>query len=310
MVMSEVFEHLHPAYREYACLADHDRIEWIRADRWINHRRAEAALGKLEDLLTYPKRDRMPCLLLFGDVGMGKTKIIRKFVRDHPAVFNEGTGVTTMPVVAFQMPTQPDEGDFYDELLTALGVPQRRAGTVRGARNLCRRLLGEMNARVLIIDEVHAMLAGTYRQQRIFLNTLRFLTNDLRIPLVCAGTDEARMALLTDQQLADRFDALELTHWRDDQAFRDLLASLAAILPLRQRSSLSSVSVSRRVLSMTDGITVRVFRLIETVAIAAIRSGREMIDEESFTAEDLVLPLVSMTVKAQRGMGRKTSVAV
>jgi len=61
---------------------------------------------------------------------------------------------------------------------------------------------------------------------------------------------------------------------------------------------------------MTDGITVRVFRLIETVAIAAIRSGREMIDDESFTADDLVLPLVSMTVKAHRAAGRKVSAVV
>jgi hypothetical protein len=45
-----------------------------------------------------------------------------------------------------------------------------------------------VDAWILIIDEVHApLLAGSYRQQRILLNTLRFLATDLRIPLVCAG---------------------------------------------------------------------------------------------------------------------------
>jgi hypothetical protein len=39
--------------------------------------------------------------------------------------------------------------------------------------------------RMLVIDEIHSMLAGTFREQRIFLNSLRFLANDLRIPLVC-----------------------------------------------------------------------------------------------------------------------------
>ena len=57
---------------------------------------------------------------------------------------------------------------------------------------------------MIILDEVNGMLAGTYRQQRIFLNAIRFLANDLRIPLVCAGTDLARQALLTDAQLAER----------------------------------------------------------------------------------------------------------
>jgi hypothetical protein len=47
-------------------------------------------------------------------------------------------------------------------------------------------------------------------EQRIFLNCLRFLANDLHLPLVCAGTNEAKQALMTDQQLADRFEAREL----------------------------------------------------------------------------------------------------
>ena len=40
---------------------------------------------------------------------------------------------------------------------------------------------------VLVIDEVHNILAGTYREQRIVLNTLRFLSNRLQISLVCFG---------------------------------------------------------------------------------------------------------------------------
>lgn len=80
------------------------------------------------------------------------------------------------------------------------------------------------------------MLAGTTRAQRIFLNTLRFLANDIRMPLVCAGTDEARHAILMDSQLAERFNALELPHWKDDAAFKRLLMSIKSVLPLRKPS--------------------------------------------------------------------------
>ena len=48
-----------------------------------------------------------------------------------------------------------------------------------------------------MVDEVHALLASTYRQQRILLNTLRFLANALRMPMACAGTAEAKRALLS-----------------------------------------------------------------------------------------------------------------
>ncbi|KAA0678296.1 AAA family ATPase [Roseomonas genomospecies 6] len=300
MVVTEDFAHLHPTYRALATLPAEDRIARVRADRWIQYPTADAALARLADVMSYPPRDRMPCLLLYGDTGMGKTMIVRCFTRAHPSSFDRTSGMTTMPVVAFQMPPEPDEADFYGELFAALGAPQRVGSrpAAKQIRDLCRHLLRTMGTRLLIIDEVHTMLAGTYRQQRIFLNTIRFLANDLRIPLVCAGTDLARQALLTDPQLAERFDAFHLPRWRDGEPLRLLLASLSAVLPLRKASQLDNAAVRKRVLELTDGVTVRICRLIETVAVDAIRSGREQLDLSSFISDDLVLPLVAMTMKS------------
>ena len=225
--MSE-YGHLLPAYRRQAALPDAERIAWIRADRWLDFEQARGALARMEDLLAYPPRDRMPCLLLYGDTGMGKTKIIRKFLRDHPASFDKATGVTTMPVVAMQMPAEPIERDIYGELLVSLGISGPIDGATHRQKELCRGLLRSMGARMLIIDEVHAMLAGSFRQQRIFLNAIRFLANDLKAPLVCAGTDLARQSLLTDPQLAERFEALHLRRWADDR-----FLSATAVQPRR-----------------------------------------------------------------------------
>ncbi|MBV8140634.1 MAG: TniB family NTP-binding protein [Verrucomicrobia bacterium] len=72
----------------------------------------------------------------------------------------------------------------------------------------------------------------TFREQRIFLNCLRFLANDLHSPPVCVGTNEAKQAVMTDQQLADRFEARALPAWRDDTGFHQLLASCGSTLPV------------------------------------------------------------------------------
>ena len=101
----------------------------------------------------------------------------------------------------------------------------RFSTTIHSLRRVARDVLRFVGARMLIIDEVHAILAGSYRQQRILLNTLRFLATDLRIPLVCAGTADAKRALTTDQQLADRFEAIELPRWHNDESFHRLLTS-------------------------------------------------------------------------------------
>lgn len=275
-------------------LPNGERILRIRAERWINYGRAESALARMFELLEYPQRDRMPCLLLFGATGMGKTKILRKFLRDHPPVFDNHMGVTKSGVVSMQMPPDPDEKAFYEELLGTLQAPVRFSTTTNSLRRVARDILRFVGARMLIIDEVHALLAGSYRQQRILLNTLRFLATDLRIPLVCAGTADAKRALTTDQQLADRFEAIELPRWHNDESFHRLLASFQLVLPLKRRSDLVSPVMRRLLLERTDGVMVRLVRLIEMLAVEAIRSGNERVDQSSLLNIPTA-PLLSMT---------------
>jgi Bacterial TniB protein len=107
---------------EPALLSASERIQWIRQDRWIHYSRAEQVLNRLSDLLTYPARDRMPCLLLFGPTGMGKTRIVQKFLREHRSSFDDVTGRTRLPIVAVQMPPAPSERDLYEELLVSMGA--------------------------------------------------------------------------------------------------------------------------------------------------------------------------------------------
>ncbi len=109
-------------------LPNPERILRIRAERWINYGCAERVLARMAELLEYPQRDRMPCFLLFGATVMGKTKILRKFLRDHPPVFDDRMGVTRSQVVSMQMPPDPDEKAFYEELLGTLQAPIRFVG--------------------------------------------------------------------------------------------------------------------------------------------------------------------------------------
>ena len=170
--MSIDFEHLAPESRDEAYLPSDERIRRIQAERWIGYARAETILDRLNELLHYPQRDRMPCLLLHAATGMGKTKLLRKFRRTHPPVFDSNVGIQRMQVVAMQMPPEPDEKSFYTQLLSSVNAPVRSSMNVHQMRHVVRDLLSFVGARMLIIDEVHALLASTYRQQRILLNTL------------------------------------------------------------------------------------------------------------------------------------------
>jgi len=81
--------------------------------------------------------------------------------------------------------------------------------------------------------------------------------------------------------------------------------SAGTILPLRPPSRLEIAAVRKRVLELTEGVTARIFRLIETAAVEAIRSGAECLDANSFAAEGLAAPLVAMPRAAEARLQRR-----
>ena len=122
-----------------------------------------------------------------------------------------------------------------------------------------------------------------------------------------AGVQIAASEAISQPTLAERFEAFHLDRWADDFRVSQLLSSLAGILPLRRASELGTAAVRRKVLALTDGVTVRIFRLMETVAVEAIRGGSECITVDSFDGDDLVLPLVTMTRHMEKGLQRRAS---
>lgn len=167
--------HLQAPFHEAALLSNMERIHWLRQERWIQYPRAERILERLIDLVDYPPHDRMPCLVIYGSTGMGKTRIIQKFLRDHRIHFDRKLGKTRLPVVSIQMPPAPSERDLYEEILAAMGGIFTYGTSVTALRHRIRSLARQLEVRMLIIDEIHSLLAGTFREQRIFLNAIRFL---------------------------------------------------------------------------------------------------------------------------------------
>ncbi len=249
------YSHLQPSVRTLAEQSAESRIRHIRADRWITYARAEAALSAMEELLSFPKRTRMPNLLLCGQSNNGKSMILAKFSRAHPPIAASDTadGVAHIPVLTVQMPPARDERRFFGAVLNALAFPHRPSDSVARRQDLSMRLLRATGVSVLQVDEVHNLLAGTQVQQRRMLNLLRWLGNELQIPIVGAGTAEALRAIQSDYQLANRFEPIGLPPWKDGSEYRKLLSTLEAVLPLRRPSQLARSALAGKVLSAGEG---------------------------------------------------------
>jgi hypothetical protein len=292
VVNSTPYPHLHAASRGFADEEAEIRIRRIHTDRWITYPKAEEVLGRLEQLFTFPKRTRMPNLLLIGPTNNGKTMIVEKFKRVHPVIEARATadGIARIPVVKIQMHASPDERRFFGSVLQELGDPFKYTNNLQRLEERMLQSMRTFDVKLLILDEVHNLLSGTRAQQRRFLNLLRWLGNELRIPLVAVGTTEALYALQSDDQLANRFEPLRLPLWTDDKEYRQLLSTLEAVLPLREPSYLATSPLATEILSAGEGILGEIVTLITRAAVRSVLTGTESISARMIQESGFISP--------------------
>lgn len=276
------------------------RIALIQSDIWIGFPRAEQVLDRLQGLIEMPRQTRMPGLLVHGASGIGKTMIARNLSRRYAPEYDPESGITRTPLLLLQAPPAPDERRFYMHILATVGAPSSalslRAQSVASLEVRVVGLLRDLGLRMIMIDEVHNLLAGTHREQRRFLNVLRYLSNELEASLVCFGVSDAVDAIRGDVQLARRLDEHHLPNWRDDAEFSDMIQTLIAAMPLAKKSNLKVKSL-KQILALTGGVTSRIFSLVKDLSIDAIVTGQECITDDAVAKWT---PVWSRHAKTQR----------
>ena len=142
---------------------------------------------------------------------------------------------------------------------------------------LCLRLMHRQPPRLMIVDEVHHLLAGSVREQRQSLNQLKFLSNELRLSVVALGTSEALYAMQTDPQIASRFEPFALPRWRESAELRAFIVSFGRLLPLENPSPFAEKEMIQKLLAFSSGLTGKITTLLAQAAELAIRYKSESI---------------------------------
>lgn len=97
-----------------------------------------------------------------------------------------------------QMPPTPEQHQFYSGHQFELGAPHNAAAALASLERLARDSLRRVSPGMLVVDEVHHLLSGSYREQRAALNFLKFFANDPKFSMVLVGARDAVLALQTD----------------------------------------------------------------------------------------------------------------
>jgi Bacterial TniB protein len=257
--------------------SDAERMRYSLHDCFINHPAADAILKDLHGLLNHPKVHRMPNRLLVGETNNGKTALIRHFIAMYPATNDPRREAADIPVVYVQAPPVPEEHRFYAALLDAIGVIHRRSYRTGELFYQVRNLLPKVGLKMIVIDEIHHILAGSTKNHHAFLNTVKYIGNELMIPIVGAGTQQALYAVQSDSQIENRFQPLELPRWKCSNDWRRLLATFELELPLRNPSDLADQRTAQRLHLMCEGTVGELSALLKQAFVEAIRGGEERV---------------------------------
>lgn len=270
---------------EASTLDDEARVRMILADRWVHYAQGETALNRLTELLRGARRTRMPSLLVVGEPDVGKTTILKKFMRSHGPVFDPATGNSSSEVVAMEAPPEADEGRLYAAILQAIGAPD--TGRLIDLQRTVYLQLDRLGARLLIIDETNNLMIGSGAAQRKTLAALRRLSNQLNLSLACFGTMEALHALTSDPQIEGRAQPFQLSRLANDDDFATVVRSVIAFYPLRQCSDVDQPTINH-IHELTAGSPGKTFRLLNAAAVRAIDTGEEKITARSLGLEDVI----------------------
>ena len=146
---------------------------------WSNALSAQVGRHTGDLLIKYARTTRMPSLIVYGDSGMGKSMLVDKFKADCAAGCATDSTPNPNKVLVVELSGRPTERRLFSQILATVDAPHSpRASIVdveRGAINTLR----DIGVQILVLDEIHNILAGSWREQRIVLNTLRFLSNEL-----------------------------------------------------------------------------------------------------------------------------------
>ncbi len=283
-------DHLSKPTREFleSCV-DSDlqkRIDQIQGEGWIGYETARFIIDRIEELIGRPRVTRMHSLLVIGTTDNGKTTI-RKRIEMKYRHFAKSDGKMEFPVVSIQMPPNPDEKTFYNAVLKGAMHPPFIAGKVEHLRERVIDTLGDLNTKLLMIDEVQHIDRMPYRKQRSILDSIKYMSNELSLPMAAFGTEEAINVFASDPQLQNRFKKVFLPKWDIDEKLRRLLASFEKVLPLKEPSGLSDDDLALHIYAKTNGTLGELNNLIRCSAVHALKSGteritRSVIDEINF----------------------------
>jgi hypothetical protein len=147
--------------------------------------------------------DEPDMVFIIGDPGVGKSRLLQRFMDDFPRVDHDTW--TEVPVLHVLVPAKCSLSRLPGAMLQALGSPLWNKGNEEARTFQLETLLQKCRVRLVILVEVnHLIDRGRERSHYLLADWIKLLSERTRIPFALAGIDRATVLLRVNEQLADR----------------------------------------------------------------------------------------------------------
>ena len=167
------------------------RIDAILNLNWIEYPRAQKIMKNMNDCISYihSSNTRTPFFLVLGDHINGKSTLLSHFLLSNLNYINKNFELIN-PIIKGEIPLNLTKTNFYNKLVP---FPYSFPTNNETIESKFKRILSDLhfqNSKVLLIDNFQNLLTGSMLTQKIFLNTIKYIANDLKLSIICFGTNE------------------------------------------------------------------------------------------------------------------------
>jgi len=288
-------DHLLPEVRLAIDRGKAERLAIVDREAYIPYPRAEEILQEMERLYS---SGGSTGLLISAPSGNGKSTMFKVFAKRHPR--GQRPDYEEISVLRVETPEVPGGRRFLGAILEAFGFDDYDSDSLERRRIRVIRELKGTHVKVMLVDEIHNLLAGSPKLKEETANLLKNLSNTFEMPIIFAGTERAENVFRYDAQLVKRFPIARLPTWTDGNGFRFFLRALESTLPLQRPSYLYDDEKAAYLLKHSQGVLADIVLVVREAARRAIEDGSERITAEGlgkshFRSHLVINPLVSST---------------
>jgi Bacterial TniB protein len=278
---------------KYSHLTFEERVTLVK-ELHVDHSRFAALVARLEDCRVHTKLLQKPqCMLIEGDRGVGKTRLIDTMIGKHPSsqVVESLKTRTIIPVFTASTPAQATPTLLVSELLEKLGDLHPDAGKSARLLRKLRHLMKECGVEQLFLDEFQHFIdrQTDYHFNRVS-DWLKLFIDATGVSVILLGIPNSRLLLDANEQLQRRFQRIEVlrpfgwTTTEERTEFCDLMKQISRQLPFDEKVNLGEETMAFRFFCASQGYFSTIATILEEATITALKNGQERLDLSHFAA--------------------------